>query len=55
MAIALGTVGVVVKGFLYLLIIGVLILIAGAGNVTAEIDILYGVSAGSAQGGLGMW
>jgi hypothetical protein len=27
-AIALGTVGVVVKGFLYLLIIGVLILIA---------------------------
>jgi hypothetical protein len=28
---------------------------AGAGNVTAEIDTFYGVSAGSAQGGRGMW
>ena len=28
---------------------------AGAGNVTAEIDTFYGVSAGSAEGGAGMW
>jgi hypothetical protein len=28
---------------------------AGAGNMTAEIDTLYGVSAASAQAGLGMW
>ena len=28
---------------------------AGTGNVTAEIDTFYGVSAGSAHGGAGMW
>jgi hypothetical protein len=28
---------------------------AGTGNVTAETGTFHGVSAGSAQGGLGMW